>query len=196
MHRTLLAFLLAISPAWPLHARSGQAGASQTGMVHCVMCRRCGAKFDLAKLQPPPDECPACGHQREKIYETPTSSVWDWSRFCPKVAGGDQPTPPPVKPPCKEAGFFYDDKTLGGVYTGEPSLNVNGEQLVNGIIGAIQKYEQDGGRATAGVQSLDAPFMAQAFDSGALPTGREQALRDEATALAQRQGKLGCSIAR
>ncbi len=202
MRQALLVLLFACGPAASLGAAQTSSGAdvSQAGMVHCVQCRRCGAKFDLAKLQPPPDKCPVCGH-REKIYEDASMEVWDWSRACPKLAGqppsgpkaSDQPPSGPKlagKPPCKEAGFFYDDKTLEGVYTGEPSLNVNGEQLVNGIIGAIQKFEQEGGRATAGVQNLDAPFMAQAFDSGALPTGREAALQNEVRALAQSQGKL------
>ena len=182
MRRALFVVLFAIGSASPLSAAPpGPADTSQAGMVHCVQCRHCGAKFDLAKLQPPPERCPICGH-REKIYEDASMEVWDWSRACPKLT---------AKPPCKEAGFFYDDKTLASFYTGEPSLNVNGEQLVTGIIGAIQKFEQEGGRATAGVQNLDAPFLAQAFDSSALPTGREQALRDEASALAERQGKLG-----
>lgn len=115
-------------------------------------------------------------------------SQYDWSNE-PKQPESNIPLP--VKPPCKEAAFFYDEDDLQNTYTGEPSLNFTREQLVTDMIAAIQKFEQEGGAATNGVQTLDAPFIAQSFDSGALPTQREDFLRVEIMEMSHRkQGQL------
>jgi hypothetical protein len=96
-----------------------------------------------------------------------------------------------VKAPCKEASFYYDADDIQNTYTGERSLNFEREQLVTDMIAAIQKYEQEGGTATAGIRTLDAPYIAMSFDSGALPTDREDFLRTEIREMFQRkQGKL------
>ena len=96
-----------------------------------------------------------------------------------------------VKAPCKEASFYYDADDIQNTYTGERSLNFEREQLVTDMIAAIQKYEREDGTAIAGIKTLDAPFIAMSFDSGALPTDREDFMRTEIKEMSNRkQGKL------
>jgi hypothetical protein len=142
------------------------------------------------KMQPnPPNRCPVCGG-KPFIDHGQGYYVSDWARRCrPGETVQDSPASKP-RPSCKEAGFFYDQKTLDGFYSGgQPSLHFTREQLVLDFVRAIQDFEKESERATPGVRTADAPFIAQAFDSGALPTGREERLREEARALAARKGE-------
>ncbi len=79
--------------------------------------------------------------------------------------------------PCAEADFFYDGKTLYGFYTGKPSLAQNRVQLIGDFKAMALQWELETERnTTLGSSLINAPFIAQSFDSGALPTGKEDAL--------------------
>jgi hypothetical protein len=89
---------------------------------------------------------------------------------------------------CDEAGFFYDEATLRAFYTGAPSLTMSREQLITEFVAVLRQYRDEGGRLSEGVQYFDTPYIAQSFDSGALPTGHEATLHQAAAELARTRG--------
>ena len=87
--------------------------------------------------------------------------------------------------PCPEADFFYDGETLYNFYTGKPSLTHDRASLISDFKAMAVQWELETGKETTlGSSPIDAPFIAQSFDSGALPTGNEAALHDCARDLA------------
>ena len=79
--------------------------------------------------------------------------------------------------PCPEADFFYDGETLYNFYTGKPSLAQDRASLISDFKAMAVQWELETGKETTlGSSPIDAPFIAQSFDSGALPTGQEAAL--------------------
>lgn len=90
---------------------------------------------------------------------------------------------------CREAGFFYDEATLEAFYTGAPSLTMERQALIDGFVQVLRDYRAAGGTPTAGVKHRDTMTIAQSFDSGALPTGREATIQERAREQATRMGR-------
>lgn len=90
---------------------------------------------------------------------------------------------------CREAGFFHDEATLEAFYTGAPSLTMDRQALVDGFVQVLRDDRAAGGTPTAGVRRRDSLIIAQSFDSGALPTGREAAIQQRATEQARTLGR-------
>jgi hypothetical protein len=90
---------------------------------------------------------------------------------------------------CDEAGYFYDEATLQAFYTGAASLTLERQTLIDGFVQALRDFRAGGGSPVAGVQNRDTLTIAQSFDSGALPTGREAAIQRTATARAAALGR-------